>query len=54
MVGDTWSPTASIRTLKYCLADASKHKARVQQLDIIGEFFKEKVKNIFFLKLDIR
>ena len=29
MVGDTWSPTASMRTLKYFLADADKHKARV-------------------------
>ena len=25
--GDTWSPTASIRTLKYLLADAAKYKA---------------------------
>ena len=24
MAGDTWSPTASIRTLKYFLADAAK------------------------------
>ena len=31
MVGDTWSPTASMRTLKYFLADASKHKTRVHQ-----------------------
>ena len=29
MVGDTWSPTASMRTLKYLLADAAKHKERV-------------------------
>ena len=35
IVEDTWSPTASMRTLKYFLADASKHKARVHQLDII-------------------
>ena len=25
MVGDTWSPTASMRTLKYFLADAAKN-----------------------------
>ena len=37
-VGDTWSPTASMRTLKYFLADAAKHKSRVHQLDFIGEF----------------
>ena len=29
MVGDTWSPTASMRTLKYFLADAAKYKAIV-------------------------
>ena len=29
MVGDTWSPTASMRNLKYFLADAAKHIARV-------------------------
>ena len=39
MVGDTWSPTASMRTLKYLLADVAKHKAIVHQLDFIGEFF---------------
>ena len=32
MVGDTWSPTASIRTLKYFLADAAKHESRFHQL----------------------
>ena len=54
MVGDTWSPTASMMTLKYFLADAAKHKARVHQLDFIGEFLQAKVKNIVFVKLDIR
>ena len=54
MVGDTWSPTASIRTLKYSLADVDKHKARVHQLYFIGEFLKAKVKNRFFVKLDMR
>ena len=29
MVGDTWSPTASLRTLKYFLAYSAKHKASV-------------------------
>ena len=38
-VGDTWSPTASMRNLKYFLADASKHKAIVHQLYFIGAFF---------------
>ena len=31
MIGDTWSPTVFMRTLKYFLADADKHKARVHQ-----------------------
>ena len=26
MVGDTWSPTSSMRTLKYFLADTAKKK----------------------------
>ena len=54
IVGDTWSPTASMRTLKYFLADAAKHKARVHQLYFIGEFLQAKVKNRDFVKLDIR
>ena len=54
MVGDTWSPTASMRTLNYFLADAAKHKARVHQSDFIGAFLKSKVKNRVFVKLDIR
>ena len=36
LVRYTWSPTASRRTLKYFLADAVNHKARVHQLDFIG------------------
>ena len=54
MVGDTWSPTASIRTLKYFLADAAKHKARVHHLDFIGAFLQAKFKNRVFVKLDMR
>ena len=54
LVGDTWSPTASMRTLKYFLADATKHKARVHQLDFIGAFLQAKVKNRVFVNLNIR
>ena len=43
-----------MRTLRYFLADATKHKARVHQLYFIGAFFQEKVKNRLFVKLDIR
>ena len=53
IVGDTWSPTASMRTLKYFLADAAKHKARVHQIDFIGAFLQAKVKNGVFFKLDM-
>ena len=54
MVGDTWSPTASMRNLKYFLADTAKHEARVHHLDFIGTFLQAKVKNILFVKLDMR
>ena len=52
LVGDTWSPTASKRTLKYFLSYATKQKEIVHQTDFIGGFLQEKVKNINFLKLD--
>ena len=54
MVGDIWSPTASIRTFKYSLADAAKHKSRVHQLDFIGAFLQAKYKNRVFVKLGMR
>ena len=53
MIGDTWSLTASMITLKYFLADAEKHKARFHQLDFIGAFLQAKVKNRVFVKLDM-
>ena len=31
IIGDTWSPTASMSTLKLFLADTTKHKARIHQ-----------------------
>ena len=51
LVGYTWSPTASMRTLKYFLADTTKHKARVHQLYFIGSLLQVKVKNRVFVKL---
>ena len=54
MVGDTWSPSASMCNLKYFLADVAKHKAVVHQEDFIGSFLQEKVKNRVFVKLDSR
>ena len=35
-------------------ADATKHKARVHQLDFIGEFLQAKIGNRVFVNLDIR
>ena len=52
LVGDTWSPTASMRTLKCFFSDATKHKAKFHQLDFIGALLQEKVNNIVFVKLD--
>ena len=54
IVGDNWSPTEFMRTLKYFLADAEKHKARVHHLDFIGAFLQANVKNRVFFKLDMR
>ena len=54
LVGDTWSPTALMRTLKYFLGDAAKQKAKFHQLDFIGEFLQGKVKNRVFVNLDSR
>ena len=51
MVGDTWSPTASMRTLEYFQVDAAKHKARVHQLDLIGTFLQAKVNNRVFFQV---
>ena len=52
LVGDTWSPTSSMRTLKYLFADVVKHKSRAHQLDFIGALLQAKVKNKVFVKLD--
>ena len=54
LVEDTWSPTDSVRTLKYFLVDAVKHKAIVHQLNFIGTLLQVKFKNIVFVKLDSR
>ena len=40
--------------LRYFLLDSVKHKAIVHQLDFIGEFLQEKIKNRVFVKLDNR
>ena len=54
MVGDTWSPTASMRTLKYLLTDAAEHRSGVHQLYFIVAFLRAKLKTRVFVKFDIR
>ena len=51
LYGDNWSPTAFMRTLVYLLADADKHKSRVQQLYFVGALLQAKVNNRLFLTL---
>ena len=54
LVGDTWSTTAFVRTLKYFMAYGTKHKTKVHQLYFIGAFLQEKVNNRVFVKLESR
>ena len=54
LIGEAWSPTAYMRTLKQFLEDAVKYKAIVHQLDFIRAFLKSKVNNIVFVKLNSR
>ena len=44
LVGDTWSPISSMKTLKYVLVDAVNHKSIVNKLYFIGAFLQEKVR----------
>ena len=41
-VGDTWSPTASMRNLKYFFVEATKHKAIFRKLYFIEAFLQSK------------
>ena len=45
LVGHTWSLTSSMRTFKYFLADAAKHKAKFHQLYFIEALLQAKVNN---------
>ena len=42
-IGDTWSPTSSMSSLKYFVAYAVKKQARLHQLDFIGALLKAKL-----------
>ena len=54
LIGDTWSPTDSMRNLKYFILYSIKYKARVRLLVCIVSFLHSKVKNRVFVKLDSR
>ena len=54
LVGDTWPPTSSMRTLKYLLEYETKQQERVHQLYFIGVFLQSKVNYRVFMKLDSR
>ena len=54
LVRDSCSPTASMRTLRYFLADATNHKSRVHQLDFIVALLQETFKSRVFVKLESR
>ena len=54
LVGDTWSPTSSMRTLTYLLVDATKQKAIFHRLYFIGALLQAKVKNRVYVNLDSR
>ena len=47
IIGYTWSPTASMRNLKYFLAEYSNHKARVNELAFIVSFLQANIKYSF-------
>ena len=54
MIGSTWDPAASMRTLKYFLADYTNHKAIVHQLNFIVAYLQANIKYIVFDNLDSR
>ena len=54
LVGETWSQTDSMKTLKYFLVYSVNNKEIVHQLDLIGALWQAKVKNRVFVKLESR
>ena len=54
MIVDTWYPTVLMITLKYFLVDASKNKAGLHQLYLLGAFIQANVKHRVFMNLDSR
>ncbi len=48
---DSWSPTAPFRSLNIFLADATRNKCRVYQLDFIGAFLQPNDRGRIFVSL---
>ena len=56
MIGDTWYPTESMRTMKYLIADSSKKNQGYKHWVSLEHFYMPmgNVKYRVFLKLDSR
>ena len=54
MTGNTWSPSASMSTLKYFSEDSSKRKSIVHQSDFIEVFLQANGNHRISMKLDKR
>ena len=54
MVGNTFYPTASMRTLKYFLSYAYNNRSRLNRLDFIELFLQANAKYRVFVNLDSR
>ena len=52
MIGYTWAPTASMRTLKYLFVYYAKYKSIIHLLYLTGAFLQANVKHRVFVKLD--
>ena len=48
IIWDTWSPKVSMRNMKYFFVDDANLKAKLHQLDFIGENFYKPMSNIEF------
>ena len=48
---NTWAPAASMRLVKYFIAQAAKHGMRVRQIDFIAAYLQAKVRARIYVKL---
>ena len=50
---DTWSPTASMRLLKFFIGDAARNQRQIKQADFIAAYLQAKVKQRIFVKISV-